>query len=216
MIFLIFNNDLLTDSTKCSSNDPICFKSKIMDKSSFMMGYFGRYTYITWYYEDVDNISDNETSSMTTEVQNEEESTDYDYYDELELEISNEHPTNRVKRSLELVKEHPPEGTYYPLPNDDETITVPSMPSTTAIPTIPQPPTMSASEPKIMPTEPTKYDVTTKFPDVEVLETTTEDYGDVGEPNCNYDPFTFILKCGLNLITSIFGLSDTCCKLPSI
>jgi len=168
---------------------------------------------------------------MTIEIQNEEGPTDYDYYDESEKEISNQDSTNKVKRSLELVEEQPPEGTYRPPSNDDETRTVRSLPSIPSLPTLPslpipsitqpptissmtstpQPPTMPSSGPKITNSEATKCDVTTQTPDVELL-TTTEDYGNIGEPNCDYDPFTFIFKCGLNLITTIFGLSDTCCK----
>ncbi|CAI6350302.1 unnamed protein product [Macrosiphum euphorbiae] len=236
---------LRVDLPKCSSDDWICFESKIINNSS-VMAYFSRYTYILWsyYYEDVKNINDNETNSMTIEIQNEEGPTDYDYYNELEQGISNEDSTNKVKRSLELVEERPPEGTYRPPLNDDDTRTVrslpdipstpsmPSEPSMTSVPSIPsspslptsstsQPPTMpsmpSIPQPPTMPpsgpnTEAPKYEVTTQKQEVEQLETTTEDYGNIGEPNCDYDPLSFVLKCGLNLITSIFGLSDTCCK----
>lgn len=224
---------------KCSSGDWICFESKIIDNSS-VLTYFSRYTYILWsyYYEDGKNINHNETNSMQIEIQNEEGPTDYDYYNELEQGISNEDSTNKVKRSLELVEERPPEGTYRSILNDDNTRTVrtltditltpstpsmPSMPSVPSLPTssTPQPPTMpsvpSIPQPPTMPsngpsTKENKYDVMTQFPEVKQLETTTEDYGNIGEPNCNYDFFAFILKCGLNIITSIFGLSDKCCK----
>lgn len=160
-------------------------------------------------------------------------------------------PSDRVKRSLEMVEEHPPEGTYRPLSDREETRTIralpsmpsmpamPSMPSVPAMPSMPsmpampsppsmtpaqsapsmpQPPTMSPSDvPAInreIPNDITSEapDITTTSTDVEMIDTTTEDYGSVGEPNCDYDPITFVLKCGLNLITSIFGLSDTCCK----
>lgn len=238
-------NDLLTGLPKCSSNDWSCFERKAIDNSS-VMAYFSRYTYILWSYynEDVNKINDSETNSMTIELQSEKGPTDYDYYDESEEEFSNEGSTNKVKRSLELVEEQPPEGTYRPPSNDEEIRTVrslpdipplpsmpsmPSMPSLPSLPTpatssIPQPPTMSSvpsipqqptmpsSVPKNTNTEATKYDVTTRSPEVEQLETTTEDYGNIGEPTCDYDPISFVLKCALSLITSIFGLSDTCCK----
>jgi len=238
-------NNLLIDLPKNSSNDWICSESKIINNSS-VMAYFSRYTYILWsyYYGDVNKINDSKTNSMTIEIQNEEIPTDYDYYNELEPGISDEDSKNKVKRSLELVEEQPPEATYRPPSNDDETRTVrslpdipsmpsipsmppmPSMPSMPSLPipsipqpptmpsmpSIPQPPTMPSNVPKNTNTEATKYDVTTRSPEVEQLETTTEDYGNIGEPNCDYDPISFVLKCGLNLITSIFGLSDTCCK----
>ncbi|XP_016657968.1 uncharacterized protein LOC107883080 [Acyrthosiphon pisum] len=239
---------LSVDLPKCSSDDWICFEGKVIDNSS-VMAYFSRYIYILWsyYYQDVKNINVNETNSMTIEIQNEEGPTDYDYYNELEQGILNDDSSNKVKRSLELVEEQPPEGTYRPPPNDDDTRTVrslpdipstpsmpsmpslPSLPSSStpqpptmpSVPSIPQPPTMpsmpSIPQPTTMPssgpnTEATKYEVTTQSPEMEQLETTTEDYGNIGEPNCDYDPLSFVLKCGLNLITSIFGLSDTCCK----
>jgi len=155
---------------------------------------------------------------MTIEIQNEEEPKDYHYYNELEQGVSNEDSTNKVKRSpLEIVEE-PPEGTFRAPSNDDDTKTVgslpdiPSVPSMPSMPSIPQPPTMPSIEPKNTNTEATKYDVTTPRLEVEQVEATTEDYGNIGEPNCDYDPLSYILKCGINLITSIFGLSDTCCK----
>lgn len=85
---------------------------------------------------------------------------------------------------------------------------IPSAPTMPSVPSLAQPPTMPSSEAKI--NSETNYAMTTPR-DVEVIETTTEDYGDIGEPNCEYDVLTFILKCGLNLITSIFGLTDACC-----
>lgn len=79
--------------------------------------------------------------------------------------------------------------------------------------TIPKPPTaVTVTEPKNGCTETATSGVTTISPDVEIIDTTTEDYGSIGEPTCDYDPITFILKCGLNIIISIFGISDTCCK----
>lgn len=77
--------------------------------------------------------------------------------------------------------------------------------------TIPKPPA-AVTEPKNGYTETATSGVTTVSPEVEIIDTTTEDYGTIGEPNCEYDPITFILKCSLNIITSIFGITDTCCK----
>jgi len=244
---LNIKNDLLPGSPKCSSNDWICFESKTIDNSS-VLAYFNKYTYFLWsYYNgDVNKINDSGTKRMTIEIQNKKRPIDYDYYDESEQGVSNEDSTNKVKRSLELVEEQPPEGTYRPPSNNEEIRTVrslpdipdismpsmpsmptiPSLPSLPSLPTpsIPQPPTMSSvpsipqqptipsSVPNNANTEAKKYDVTTQSPEVEQLETTTEDFGNLGEPNCDYDPISFVLKCALSLITSIFGLSDTCCK----
>jgi len=97
------------------------------------------------------------------------------------------------------------------IPSIPSMSSMPSVPSMPSMPSIPQPPTIPSLDPKQIDT-PATNDFTTAPSNVEVLETTTEDYGNIGEPQCNYDVITFILKCGLNLLTSIFGLSDACCK----
>lgn len=183
---------------------------------------------------DGDVNDDNENSKESLIIDNDLKETEQDF--------SEKSSTSKVKRSLELVEEHPPEGTHRPPSDeDDETRTIrslpdnsPSMPSTppmpsqpsmpsvpsmppsqiptmSSVPSIPQPPTMSPLDPMTKNTVQTN-DLTTKAPDVELIETTTEDYTVMGEPNCEYDVFTYILKCGLNLITSMFGLLDSCCK----
>lgn len=123
--------------------------------------------------------------------------------------FSGKRSTNRMTRSLELVEEYPPESTYRSLSRKAGSLI------TTIAPTsfIPQPPTADAmTESKNRNIVMGTSGVTTISPDVEIIDTTTEDYGGFAEPNCDYDAITFIIKCGLNIITSIFGLSDTCCK----
>ncbi|VVC38087.1 Hypothetical protein CINCED_3A007102 [Cinara cedri] len=134
------------------------------------------------------DVNSDAINNIDEELQNEEEGEN-----EMEIYVSGKRFPNRMIRSLELTEEYPPEA--------------PTAPS------IPQPPTENTpTEPKNRNTGTTTSDVTTISPEVELIDTTTEDYGNVGEPNCDYDPITFILKCGLNIITSIFGVSDTCCK----
>ncbi|XP_050422893.1 uncharacterized protein LOC126834772 [Adelges cooleyi] len=55
-------------------------------------------------------------------------------------------------------------------------------------------------------------EVTTTQPEAETIDPSLGDVGGDGGDNCNYDIISIIFKCGLNLITSIFGLTDTCCK----
>lgn len=145
-------------------------------------------------------------------IENEEQSMIDNYNSKaIDYILSVKSSVSKVKRAVELVEEHPPEGTARPSYNEGENLTPRSSSSIPSVPSISQPPTMPSQEPKNT-LDAEKNNELTTSPNVEVLETTTEDYGNIGEPNCEYDPFTFILKCGLNLITSIFGLSDSCCK----
>lgn len=111
----------------------------------------------------------------------------------------------------------PPMPSMPTVPSMPSMPTVPSVPQMPSIPPVPQMPSMP-SPPTIQPSDVLNRETPNDVVTVETstintdVETTTEDYGNTGDPVCNYDPFTYILKCGLNLITSIFGLSDTCCK----
>lgn len=151
-------------------------------------------------------------------IDNEKVSTIENYNSKaMQYVLSVKSSASKVKRSIELAEEHPPEGTARPQYNEGENLTPrssslnPSIPSMPSMPSLPQPPTIPSLDPKNS-LDIGKNNELTTSPNVEMLETTTEDYGNIGEPNCDYDPFTFILKCGINLITSIFGLSDSCCK----
>lgn len=203
-------------------NDPLCLKNMNADDYPALVGY-----------------SDNHDDTVTPPYHEDEKSTDYDvtyevnyetgvfrgdYYPyDSERDFSAESRANKIKRSLELVEEQPPEGTYRPQYDENEATTarpMPSMPSAApqtptaampSVPSIPQPPTMPPTgRPNAGPNP--ANDVATRSPDAETLETTTEDYGGDEEPNCEYDPLTWVVKCGLNLITSMLGFSDTCCK----
>lgn len=170
------------------------------------------------------------------EIRNQEDSTVGEYSRKSKDRVSINNHKKKVKRSLELV-EHPPEGTYRPQSDKDEALShtspnlfnlsmkssiplIPTMPTTPLISTnltISTTPSTSHTltvplvESKVVNTDATNH-ITTTISDVELIETTTEDYSDIEEPNCDYDPLQYILKCGLSLITSIFGLSDICCK----
>lgn len=226
------------DPIKCLRNGQLCLKNKNIDDSP-LVEYSDNYDDVVTpsYYKAVENTN----YDINNEIVYKEVFRADDYSNDLEQNILVESPTNKVKRSLELVEEQPPEGTYRPSSNENEETTIRvtfSMPSTPfippmsstpkvsynipsgvpqtptampSVPLIPQPPTVPSTEPQYVNTKATN-DITTPSPDVEVLETTTEDYGGDEEPNCEYDPFTWILKCGLNLITSMLGFSDTCCK----
>lgn len=136
---------------------------------------------------------------------------DADYSRELKKNFLKNYHKKNMKRSLELVEEQPPEGTIRSPVEENVNRNNPGIELTTMpIPmSLPQSPTIPSLTPK---TNPVANDETTTLsPDVETI---TEDYSDFADPKCDYDVMTFVLKCGLNLITSIFGLSDTCC--PSI
>lgn len=211
---------------KCSANDLICSENINTDDSP-MLEYSGSYTYMArspLYYENENDINSGGMDDVNHEIQNEELLPDLEYLQDMNKSLKM--LGKKEKRSIELVEERPPEGTYSGPSDIEETPTtreipsisskpsipsMSSMPSMPSIPSMPQPPTMPSSGPMNTNTQ-TTNDIPTKAPEVEVLETTTEDYGNIGEPECEYDPFTYILRCGLNLITSIFGLSDSCCK----
>lgn len=240
----------VSGSKNDSARDPSFFENESTDGSS-VTAYFGDYMMWSLSYKMEFGTNDREVNDNNDDLLDEELLMVENDLTEVEQFFSKKSSTSKVKRSLELVEEQPPEGTHRPQSDDDDEArtvrslpdipssmpsmppmpsipsmpsmpsppTMPSMPSMPpsqiptmpSVPSIPQPPTMSPVDPLTKNTEPTN-DLTTKTPDVELLDTTTEDYGNVGEPNCEYDAFTYILKCGLNLITSIFGLLDSCCK----
>lgn len=195
---------------KCSLNDLLCFeiKNKQDSRNAFMNSdsYMRIMDWLSDYLDD-----DTMNGDVDNEIEYDVLMVDDNVSKETEYDFSVKSHTSKVKRALELAEEYPPEATARPPNNDDESLTTrslsstPTMPSIPSMPSLPKPPTIPTLDPK------NTLDMTTE-PNSEPLETTTEDYGNIGEPNCDYDPFTFILKCGINLITSIFGLSDSCCK----
>ncbi|XP_050539944.1 uncharacterized protein LOC126904765 [Daktulosphaira vitifoliae] len=123
---------------------------------------------------------------------------------------SNDQFLDRQKREaiVQEGSEMPPEATYR-TPREVESLTS-SMPDPSMKPKLPDKgnPSQEVPPPEV---NPGKSDVTTLEPGAETLDPSLVDV-DSGGDGCNYDFISIIFKCGLNLITSIFGLSDTCCK----
>ncbi|XP_025425277.1 uncharacterized protein LOC112694116 isoform X2 [Sipha flava] len=210
-------------SIKCSPNDLLCVENKTTHDSPSVK-FSGSFIYMLWsqYNYNENKINNSRINYANYKIRNQEDPKVDDYARKSKSKVSIKNLKKKVKRSLELVEEHAPEGTYRPQFNEDEALShtspdlsmkhsMPSIPTIPTTPSISQPVTMSLVESKITNTEGTNQ-MTTTTSNVELIETTTEDYSDMGEPNCDYDPIKFVLKCALNLITSIFGLSDTCCK----